>query len=154
MWNRRSASLTVMVQQVNFTGLRPSFSGLLVEVLFLSCETASTRVVDKTMLKFHGRFVGKQYMAKKPTKWEKSAASLHWRWDTAQSSQPALKPFLFTHRYYTYIPLLTSFPGPAQLFVAWIRKSGRGSGIFCHVSDVRVEEGREDLIERRRIIVA
>ena len=34
--------------------------------------------------------------------------------------------------------LLASFPGPAQLFE--VRKSGRGPGIFYHVSDV---EGRE-----------
>ena len=42
---------------------------------------------------------------------------------------------VFTHHYYASIPRLTSFPGPTQLFVAWIWKSGRGPGIFCHVSD-------------------
>ena len=34
---------------------------------------------------------------------------------------------------------LASFPGPALLSVA-VRKSGRGPGIFYHVSDI---EGRE-----------
>ena len=31
-------------------------------------------------------------------------------------------------------------------------KSGRGPGIIYHLSDVGVEKGREDLIERRRIV--
>ena len=41
-----------------------------------------------------------------------------------------------------------SFPSLA------VRKSGRGPGIFYHVSDVEGREkvAREDLIERRRIV--
>ena len=34
---------------------------------------------------------------------------------------------------------VASFPGPAQLSVIYSKESGRGPGIFSHVSDVRIE---------------
>ena len=49
--------------------------------------------------------------------------------------------------------VVASFPGPTQLSVACSAESGRRPGIFYHVSDVECrEKGKEDLIERRRIV--
>ena len=54
---------------------------------------------------------------------------------------------------HAHINRVAFFPGPAQLSVACSTESGRGPGIIYHVSDVEGrEKGREDLIERRRIV--
>ena len=46
-------------------------------------------------------------------------------------------------------PIWTPILDSLSLIFHAVQKSGRGPGIFYHVSDV---EGREDLIERRRIV--
>ena len=67
-------------------------------------------------------------------------------WDSLRLAPIKLPQFISTLK-------LASFPGPAQFPSLTVRISGRGPGIFSHVSDVECrEKGKEDLIERRRIV--
>ena len=47
---------------------------------------------------------------------------------------------LLLHVYLASGDNLASFPGPAQLSVAFSTVKWRGPGIFSHVSDVRIEK--------------